>query len=309
MPLLTQKSLILAKVETTVGTDAVPVATTDAFLVENPMFSVAATDLERNFARPDFSSYASRIGMKIATISFSVPLAGSATTGVAPTWGVLFRGCAMTVASLTVPTRMDYTPITTPQETMTIYCYYEGLLHKVLGCVGTWSLQADAGGFVMIQFTFQGVYTTPINSTYPGTVTLQDVVPPQVELASLSYGGDATLIVKSFKMDMGNKVVHRPDVNSANGVKAMRITGRDPKGGFDPETEQNHTFWTQLEASTLSAFTMTIGTVLGNKMIITLPKVQILGITYGDRDNLRVYDLSLIPRRNTGNDEITISFQ
>jgi hypothetical protein len=66
---------------------------------------------------------------------------------------------------------------------VTIYVYYEGLLHKMLGCMGTWSLQAEAGGYAMLNFTMTGTYSTPTNSRYPGSVTLQDVVPPQCELA------------------------------------------------------------------------------------------------------------------------------
>jgi hypothetical protein len=232
MPILTQKALVLAKIESTSGTDATPVATTDAFLCENPVFTIQSTNLERNFARPDFSPYASRIGRKLAQVAFSLQLAGSGTAGVEPTWATLFRACSMAKTSLTVPTRVKFAPTTTPQESVTIYVYYEGLLHKMLGCMGTWSLQADAGGYAMLNFTFTGTYSTPIDSSYPSPVTLQDVVPPQCELATLSYGGDASLIVNSFKVDIGNKVVPRADINSANGYKATRISGRDSTGGF-----------------------------------------------------------------------------
>jgi hypothetical protein len=58
MPILTQKALVLAKIETSsFGVDPTPVATTDAFLCMDPVFTVDPTNLERNFAPPDFSMY------------------------------------------------------------------------------------------------------------------------------------------------------------------------------------------------------------------------------------------------------------
>jgi hypothetical protein len=39
-----------------------------------------------------------------------------------------------------------------------------------------------------------------------------------------------------------------------------------------------------------------------------LPKTQIVGVAYGDRENLRNWDLSLMFRRNTGDDELAITF-
>lgn len=308
MPILTQKALVLAKIETTSGVDSTPVATTDAFLCVDPVFTVESNNLERNFARPDFSTYASRIGRKLAQVSFSIQLAGSGTAGTEPTWAVLFRACSMARSTLTAPNRVLFKPTTTPQETVTIYVYYEGLLHKMTGCMGTFGITAEAGGYAMVNFQMTGLYNTPIDSTYPGSVTVQDVIPPQVELATLAYGGDATLIVNSFKFDMDNKVVARSDVNSSNGYKNCRISGRDPKGGFDPEVEENTAFWTQLEASTLNIFTMTIGSVAGNKIAFDAPKSQILGAAYGDRDNLRNFDLSLAFRRNAGDDEVVLTF-
>lgn len=308
MPILTQKALVLAKIETTFGVDPTPDATVDAFLCENPVFTIQSTNLERNFAHGDFSHYASRVGRKLATVTFNLQLAGSGVAGTEPTWAVLFRACAMAKSTLASPARIKFVPVTTPQESVTIYVYYEGLLHKMKGCMGTWSLQAEAGGYATLSFTMTGTYTTPVDSTYPATVTVQDVVPPQCELATLSYGGDATLIVNSFKVDIANKVVPRADINSSDGYKGCRISGRDPAGGFDPEVEENHTFWTQLESSTLSDFTATIGGTAGNKMLFDAPKTQIVGVAYGDRENLRNWDLSLMFRRNAGDDEMAITF-
>jgi hypothetical protein len=53
---------------------------------------------------------------------------------------------------------------------------------------------------------------------------------------------------------------------------------------------------------------MTIGSVAGNKIAFDAPKSQIIGVSYGDRENLRNFDLSLAFRRNAGDDEFVITF-
>jgi hypothetical protein len=253
MPILTQKALVLAKIESSFGVDPTPDATTDAFLCMDPVFTVDATNLERNFAHGDFSMYPSRVGRKLASVAFSLQLAGSGTGGTEPTWAVLFRACAMAKSTLSSPARIKYSPVTTPQESVTIYVYYEGLLHKMLGCMGTWSLQAEAGGYATLSFTMTGTYVQPIDSTFPASVTVQDVSSAAVRTCGpvVWCGRDADRqFVQGRHRQQGRAA---SDINSANGYKGCRISGRNPTGGFDPEVEENHTFWSQMEASTLSA--------------------------------------------------------
>lgn len=315
MPILTQKALVMVKKEVTFGVDPVPAPGTDAILVSDPTFSVDVNVLERNFARPDFSQYASVIGRKLASVAFSIQMHGSGTADVAPIWARLLEACAMTRTTTTdavgppvVEGAEIFTPVTSAQTSVTIYLYYEGLLHKMTGCMGTFTIAAEAGGNAVISFTMTGNYVAPVDSTYPASPVFQDVVSPQVELAALAYGGDSSLVVNAFNMDIGNNVVPRADVNSSDGYRGVRISGRNTTGGIDPEVEEEDTFWTQMTASTLAAFTMTIGQTDGNKIVLTAPKTQIIGIGYGDRENLRTYDLSLAFRRNTGNDEFAIRF-
>jgi hypothetical protein len=310
MPILTQKAMVLAKFETTPGVDAVPTAALNAFLVSDPQFSVDLTVLERNFARTDFSQYASKIGRRVAKLTFSIQIAGGGTAATSPAWAVLLRACGMVKSAVTGPAGEKWAPTTAIlQDTVTLYCYYDGLLHKMLGCVGTYKITADAGSFSTVEFTMTGLYVTPASSTFPASPVFENVMPPQVELAQMAYGGDATLIAKAFTYDMGNNVVLREDVNSSNGFKQARISGRNPGGGLDPEVELAHTFWASLESSATAVFTMTLGATAGNKIKFDAPASQIVGIGYGDRDNLRNYDLSLMFRRGSaGDDEFTITF-
>ena len=308
MPILTQKALVLVKAEVTQGTDSLPVAASDAILVADPVFSVDPTVLERNFARPDFSPYASTIGRKLASVSFSIQMHGSSTANVSPIWARLLAACAMVETEDAGVSPSVWNPTTTPQSSVTIYVYYEGLRHIMTGCMGTFSISAEAGGIAEISFTMTGNYSTPTDDTYPASPVFEDVVAPQVELASFAWGGDSTLVVNAFSADIQNNVVPRSDVNSANGYRGVRIAGRDPTGGIDPEVEEDDTFWLQMEQSTLSTFTATIGQTTGNRIVIDAPQAQITSVGYGDRDGLRTYDLGLNYRRSSGDDELTITF-
>ena len=43
--------------------------------------------------------------------------------------------------------------------------------------------------------------------------------------------------LKTFSIDMGNKLAPREDLNAASGYKSFMLVDRDPRGSFDPEME------------------------------------------------------------------------
>ena len=77
--LLTRRALVLAKIESTQGTDANPTATADAVQVIDPVFSLDANILDRRVATLDLSMQAHSVGRKIGKLSFSTEVTGSNT--------------------------------------------------------------------------------------------------------------------------------------------------------------------------------------------------------------------------------------
>lgn len=324
MPILTQRAVLLAKVETTAGTDAAPTAASNAVLVTDPQFTVEAEEVTRTFARADFSNYASRYVQRRGQMTFGVEVIGSGTADTAPTWAALFEGCAMAPTTTVdaagppiVEGGVTYNPITTALKTMTLYMYFDGIVHKMTGAMGSWSLEAEAGGIATIQFTFTGTYATPVQEAMP-TPTLSNLVPPLVEMAGLKWNGVSNMFAASFSLDMGNEIALRKDTNSAHGLHSIYISGRNPTGGFTPEVSGalNDAFWADWASSTTRAFEVTVGTsntgslVEGQSVLFKAPAVQITGLGYGDRDNLKTYDLNMALRRGTaGNDELSVRFE
>jgi hypothetical protein len=328
MPILTQKALVLAKVETTAGTDSIPTPALNAVLVSDPTFSVEAEEVTRNFARGDFSQYPSVYTQRRGQMTFTVEVRGRGTADLEPDWAVLLEGCGFSrnVVATATPADRDgirYLPMTDSLRTLTLYMYFDGILHVMLGAMGTWSLTGEAGSIATVEFTFTGTYATPTQAAFPTNPVINNTVPPIVERAGLRWNADGNgLFAADFSIDISNEIALRRDVNSPQGLHSVYISGRNPTAGFTPEVSGalNDAFWADWQASTTRSMEVVVGgtgaypggsgaAVEGNSVIFTMPAVQITSIGYGDRDNFRTYDLGLALRRGAaGNDELAILF-
>lgn len=322
MVMLTQKTLLLAKVETVANVDAAPAAATDALLVFAPTFSVKTNFIERQLVKPDLSPYASIPGSQVATVGFTVELRGSGTAAQAPKWAsVLLAACAMTENDVAAgaeggnPAEAQFLPTSdsnaAPFKTATLYIFYDGALQKVTGAMGTWSMTAQAGGIAKMQFTFTGVYGGTVDMPLPvSAFTFTDPVPPVVQSATLVYGSNSDLVVDQVKLDIGNQVQERTDVSAVQGLHGVRVTDRKPSGSFDPEAvlEADHPFWGDMHSGTPNEMSFTVGDTPGNQIVFGVPACQITGISYQDRKGIRAYNVTLSPRRILGNDEISVTF-
>lgn len=250
----------------------------------------------------------SALGVVITTAVTAVGLGDSGGT-VTPTWaGNLTINNRWTVS--VTPVGFSFNPVSTGFESLTLYLYLDGILHKVTGAMGTVSLAAPAGDYGKFTFEFTGQFNATTDVTLPAAPTYEDIVPPQVELAQLTWGSDGSLLAESFTFDMANTVVPRPDVNSPDGYNGVRITSRAPTGKFNPEMETVVTedFWGQIAAASKRTFSMRIGTDAGNTVIVKSPQAQISGLSYADRNGVRAVDANLMLSGISGDDEIRFLF-
>lgn len=227
---------------------------------------------------------------------------GGAT--LTPTWSSdLDVGDTFTV--VVSPVGIKYDPISTGIESMTFYHYEDGLLYKLTGCIGTFSLTANAGEYATAQFEFTGQYIAPSDASLPTTGVYESNTPPVVELARLKVDGFAA-VVKAFTFEQNNTISPREDVNNSDGYNGVRLVNRDPQGGIDPEATvvADYNWWTKFAASTQVEFKMRLGQDAGNMIWVYAPGVQYTGMTFGDRDGIRTYDAGLKFARSSGNDEI-----
>src|SRR5688572_20173183 len=88
--------VLLAKLESTYGTDPTPTAGTNAVLVQAPSLSNEGLRMNpRAVVSANINQRQQVYGGRLARIQIPCELKGSGTAGTAPECGVLLRGCAM----------------------------------------------------------------------------------------------------------------------------------------------------------------------------------------------------------------------
>ncbi|MEQ9716279.1 MAG: phage tail tube protein [Candidatus Asgardarchaeum sp.] len=196
-------------------------------------------------------------------------------------------------------------------KSFTIYAYFDGLLHKITACEGTWEIVMDAGQIAKINWTFKGFYQTPIDEALPSGVVYDSPVPPVVLNAGFKINNVSTLVVQSVAVALNNVISQRDDVNAASAIKGFLITDRAGGGSFNPEAvlKATYDFYGDWEEATARALEITIGSTPGNIIEIAAPKVTLDNITPGDRDGIRVFDIPFSLAEDSGDDEISITFK
>lgn len=234
------------------------------------------------------------------------------TTGatIQPTWtGALVAGDVFTV--LVLPTGVTLRPRSAGFETGTIYAFFDGLRHRLTHAMGTVSLQAEAGNYPTMNFEFSGNYVATDDTAVPANPVFEQTLPQQVENAALTLNRNVGLLSAGFTLDMQNTVSPRLSVNAADGYSGFRLTARNPVGTISPEAtlEASHPFWADMASGAQRPFFADMGGLRGNSVCVFAPRTQIAGLTYGDREGLRTYDVNLAFKRGAaGDDEVRIHF-
>lgn len=318
MPRLIKKTVILVKVETTSGTDAVPTGAANAIqAMDMQITPLDAKNIDTNIINPWFGNSPSLVGTASVKCSFSVLLGGSGTPATAPAWGALLLACAHAeTTGLTAPNRVEYLPATDTLKTATIYWYDDGLLHKLLGCFGNVKLSAKSGEAPKLTFDFvgidAGVSATP-NATavltgwkVPLAITKANVTDIQLgcTYAAGALTGPPAINSTGLTLDWGNKVDFVPMLTTEQVV----LSDRAVSGSMSIELSaaQEVTQMASVKANTLTGLGFVMGTTAGNKIMLHMPSVQLINPKKEELNGLRLigFDLRVLPV--AGNDELRI---
>jgi len=234
---------------------------------------------------------------------------GGGGAAITPTWtGSLVLGDKYRIQ--TYSPSIAYRPISTSHDSLTLYLYFDGTLHKMFGSRGTVTFSADAGGLGLFTFTFTGTYEAMTDVALPtSTVVHEAQLPSMFELSKLRVD-DFDSVVANVSFDAANNVVIREDSRSSDGYSGVLITSRNPTGGIDPETTliANYDYWLKLKDATQVRLACRFGVTAGNIIWFLAPKTQYTGLSYQARDELRVYDAGLRFARDQGNDDYEFIF-
>jgi hypothetical protein len=313
--MLKTKAVILAKVETTYGVDAVPTAATNAILCESPDVEILSKKVERNNVRPYYGSLAFvSIGTGLK-ISFTTELKGNgaAPASTPPEVGCLFRACNFTETIVATPgaEAVKYNPHSNPDgESLTIYFYRHNILHKAVGCRGTGpELDAKVNEYGKLKWEFQGIYAGPVDQNIPASPVFNTTKPALFRSAQFALDNYAA-VIQSIKVAVKNDLAQRVDANSATGILANFVKDRKVTGEIDPEMvpKASKDFWGMWESGSLFTYSATFGAVAGNRCIISAPGVQLDAMKYADRDNILTLGMPLVFVPSAGDDEIEFKF-
>ena len=254
MTLLTRKSLLLAKSESTYGTDISP-AGTDAVLVRSlEVTPIEADTVSRELIRPYLGGSEQLLANAHVSVTFAVELVGSGTAATAPRFSSLLKACGMaetitasavtgtaqagsagsitlaaaasatsgiyvgmiisitsgtgsgssglisayngttkvaTVKAITaaftpgasslysIAANVGYRPVSSSFSSATIYYNNDGILHKITGARGTFTITGTVGEIPTIEFTMMGIYNAPTDTAAPAA-TYSDQADPLI---------------------------------------------------------------------------------------------------------------------------------
>ena len=163
----------------------------------------------------------------------------------------------------------------------------------------------------MFEFTFIGVYDAVTDQALLTPSGVETTVPVALLTAQFAVAGFSAF-VSTISFNMGNQLTPRSDINQAAGFISTLLTGRAPKGSFDPELElvATHDWYGRWLAGTTGVLTWRHTGAAGNICVFTVPVCQYIKVSDGDRDGLALAPVEFLMARNAaaGNDELSIAY-
>lgn len=311
MPLSTRKRLILAKIETTYGTDSLTATTgAEALLVRNlDVTPLNAETVSRDLVKSYYGNSEQLLSKTSSTISFEVELAGSGTAGTAPKYDPVLQACALAPSS--GAGTVTYDPVSASIKSCTIYINVDGVLHKFIGCRGTMSMNCSLGQIPTLKFDLTSIYNEPtdlaaVTPTYDKQAT--PLIFKQGNTTAFTFFTTSTFCLSSFEFNLANETTYRELVNCN---KEVVITDRKPAGSVMIEAPLTATknFFNLATTDTTGGLTFLHGTTAGNRVTFTSSRVDITAPTYSDMDGIVMMSIPFVAIPTTaGNNEFSLAF-
>ena len=292
MPKLHRKRSILAKAESSYGSDPTPTGSANYVqVIDLNIEPIVSDEVSRDLIRPYMGNYEVIPANTRVNVTFDVEMAGSGSAGTAPKYGAILKACGLS-ETITGGNTVTYAPVTTPSDSVTLFVNYDGIRHKVTGARGTFSINCEVNNIPRISFSLTGIFNAPTDTALP-TVTVSNQASPLIfkngSTSNFAIFGFAAAL-QSWSLDFNNEVIYRELVG---GTKEVLITDRRPSGTVVIENPalSAHNFFTDYTGTSTGTNTWLHGTSAGNKVTVSCPQTDLGQPSYEDSDGITMLSL------------------
>jgi len=308
---LTRKKFLIAKIESTYGTDPSPTGTDNAVQVTNLEVTPIESDNVQAAAYQGFLGNSTRgtlVANKRVSVTFDVELAGSGTAGTAPAFGPLLKSCGLS-ETIVSSTSVTYAPVSSSFSSATIYCFYDGTQHKITGARGTVSFNLTAGQFAVASFQFIGIYNAPDGTALSGTFTVANqaaaIEVNDTNVTTATFHGVTSARIESFDMALNNELLYKETASN----KEVLITNRTPGGTAVIEAPAIGTtdYFAKAVAAATGSTSLVLGATSGNIVTLNAAQTDITGCSYADTNGVIALSMPYLALPTTaGNNEMSL---
>ncbi len=301
---------LLAKVESTYGTDPTPTAADNGVRVSERLWSSMTIEhafLNRREGLAGFGilpgTPAARTG-RMATLEIAWDCRGAgaayadATPGpaVLPEASPLLRACGFseTVVETGGSESVTYTHTGTGHSSCTIYAYSGNKLFNVNGCRGTLRWPLTAGEFGIMRFTMQGFITSDPTEVALPSITYDSVVSPTAVGASLAVGGWSPDVL-SAEFDLAGNVVRVDSANASDAIVSFEISEMNPSVVISAKLPAIATYnpYENMQNATANDIDWTLGSTQYNRVKFDAKsKAYLEAIAHADQESFAGVDLT-----------------
>lgn len=301
-----RNQVILAKIETTYGTDSTPTGAANAILATNIQLEpLLGTEVSRDLLLPYLGNQGMVLSGTYGRIKFEVEVAGAGAAGTAPKYGPLLRACGMAEV-ITAATKVAYNFISASEESVTIWALKDGIKHILLGARGSFTIEGAPNSILRYVFTFTGLLGTISDAAMPAVTVTGFIKPVPVNKANttLTLHGHAGAC-ESFSFDSGIEISPRMLINS----EKVEISDRVASGSvvFESVALATVDWFSKALAQSTSTMAIVHGTTAGNIVEFNAPKTQIGRPTYGATNKIMNNSVPIMFLPSAGNDEFEVA--
>ena len=306
MALKFAKKLILAKIESTYGTDAVPTGAANAILARNVSFTPLEAVTEERELVGMGAKEKLHVGQTVL-IEFEVEMAGSGVVDTPAAYAPLLRACA-TDQTVNTGTSVAHKPVSDNEESDTLYFHLHGQKHAMLGVRGTWGFAIKSPGQALLKFKLVGLWADPasVSDPTPDFSAFKKPVAVNNSNTTFSLHGYAARLVE-LTLDQNLETPYRNLV----GVEEVAAADRAWSGSVTIEAPavSAKNFFTTVKNDTLGALQVVHGKTAGNIVQIDAARTQLDTPQYGEVDGLTTLQMGItvLPSAPFVDDEITMT--